>query len=126
MKYHKRQSKPFYDLVERHRDVMPEIWYDDLHNYIILGFEPGRFHGCLYANDLNGAAISSDSFNEWPWIRTFMGFLARHAPPECWGNRDKMNKWLKLNNTVRYKICHQHGLILTPQEATWSILENSE
>jgi len=105
---------------------IPENWHDELINYIVHGFEPGSFHRNLYTNNLAGATTTSDSFNEWNWIQLFMDFLLTHAPSECWGNNEKVANWLKLDKTVRYKICHTHGLILTPAEATWDILETSE
>jgi hypothetical protein len=126
MEYNEYQSKPIREELQYYAHQMPANWLDELHNYIVFGFEPGRFHKCLYANDLVNAASASDSFNKWEWIQAFMMFLQLHAPAQCWGTYDRVNTWVAMNRTVRFKICRTHNLILTPQEATWDVLKNSQ
>ena len=120
-----RQLKPFEKKQANYIQHMPANWLDELKNYIIYGLDPGSFHKNLYCDNLAGAAQTSDSFNEWNWIQLFMDFLLTHAPRECWGNNEKVANWMKLDQAVRFKICHKYGLILSPEEATWDILESS-
>ena len=126
MEFNTHQSKPIREKLVSYHQSFPMNWCDELENYIVHGFEPGSFHRNLYANNLAGATQTSDSLNEWGWITYFIEFLCQTAPAECWGNNEKVERWLKLSKTTRYKICHENGLLLTPQEATWDILENSE
>ena len=126
MNYNIKQSKPFEQRMNRYRMDMPAAWIEELHNYVVHGFVPGSFHRYLYNNNLYGATRASDSFNKWNWIVTFMEALAEVAPQDCWGSEEKVARWLALSTTVRHKYCHKHKLILTPQELTWDIIENSE
>ena len=121
-----RQTAPFDKILEKYSGSVPENWKDELKNYIIHGFEPGSFHRNLYSNNLAGATTTSDSFNEWNWIQLFMDFLLQHAPVTCWGSKEKVERWLKMDKGVRYMVCQQYDLLLTPAEATWNILETSE
>ena len=122
---HKRQFTPFdekFNKVAIHH--VPAGWGEDMKLYLAYGIEPGRFHRCLYENDLYGATISSDSFNQWDWIVAFMQFIVGHFPPEAYGSKDRVAAWIALDDEKRFEICHKHNLLWTEQQVTIDILQN--
>lgn len=121
---HGRQLKPIQDKLIVLAHDLPDNYILDFQNYIIYGLDPGSFFKSLYANDLLSATVHSDAFNKWDQIRVFMHLLLNTAPAEAWGNRKRVDYWLKLSNEERFEINHRCGLVLTEKEATMDILKD--
>ena len=62
--------------------------------YINERINPGHFLTAVICNDLNGAFTRADSecMANMPAI---VAYLYNEAPGTCWGSPEKMEKWLK-------------------------------
>lgn len=118
-----RQLKPLQDRLVLQAKGMPDTYISDLQNYLIYGLEPGSFLKSLYRNDMRSAVRTTDSFNQWDWIRAFIEFLEHNAPAEAWGTDKRVEKWLRLSNEERFEINYRCGLVLTEEETTMDILK---
>lgn len=100
-------------------------WQEELYNYFIKGWPPGSFHTALFANDLVQAAFRSHVANKWGAIREFMKWVYANAPEGSWNSFENVEDWLKLSDAQRRKICENKGWMLTDEELTWKLLEET-
>tara|TARA_R110000737_G_scaffold246736_1_gene257023 strand:+ start:197 stop:442 length:246 start_codon:yes stop_codon:yes gene_type:complete len=66
--------------------------------YIENGIPPGSFMTAVICNDLFGALGKADELNRamiWQWCN----FFYNEAPAKCWGNREKMDAWVRGHGT---------------------------
>lgn len=121
------EHTPFWKIFvkDRHCAEMPVEWQHELNNYLLHGFEPGSFHMAVFSNNLFSATSLSHSSNQWIWIQAFMYFLYHYAPPQSWGSREVVCKWIQLTPAKRFEICHNHGLTMTDEEVSWHVLQTS-
>lgn len=124
---HKRQLGPLQKKINQYIHVFPDTYMMELRNYIGFGLGPGSFHTALYSNNLraavrHAAVRHSDLHNTWEWIMHFIEFLEQEAPAECWGSRDRVDKWIRMSFEERFEILRRRKLVLTEEEVTWDIL----
>ena len=86
----------FRKLEEAGKPVPPHN-HQGLINYIVDHIAPGSFLTNVLCNDLKAACVSADwpnAYNMW----NVVNFLYNHAPIQCWGDREKFNKWIADGN----------------------------
>ena len=66
-----------------------------LASYILAHKSPGGFLLALLENDLKAAVTLADDLNLQS-LHAYVKFLIKHAPPECWGSRNTVSKWVAL------------------------------
>lgn len=61
--------------------------------YVMDGHIPCRFVSAVLSNDLKEACITADEDNRYR-IYDYVFFLYNYAPSDCFGSKDKFEKWL--------------------------------
>lgn len=65
-----------------------------LKRYVFKGISPGHFLTAVIENDLREAVGRADDDNIHV-IPAFIFILYNFCPADCWGSREKMNKWVQ-------------------------------
>lgn len=73
--------------------LVPEHMREGVQLYIEDGIEPGRGLWAVLSNDLTQAVASLDD-KAIAGISGLVQFLYSYAPPDCWGERRKVQAWL--------------------------------
>lgn len=73
-------------------NLLPEHMRDGMREYIEQGIAPGGFLGTVLVGDLFGAMRRADDFNLY-FLQAYVRFLDNHAPPACYGSREKVRAW---------------------------------
>lgn len=70
--------------------------------YVESGIEPGSFLRAVLENDLMNAVARADMFNvrKLDKICEYMKF---YMPYDCWGNKEKVERWLAEKKIERIK-----------------------
>lgn len=72
---------------------IPENLRDGLRRYMMEFIEPGRFLRSILENDLSETARRADSAVSFLAARDVLTYLFMCAPPECYGDRDAVDRW---------------------------------
>jgi len=73
--------------------LIPEHMRSVMKRYIEERIPPGDFLEAVLANDLFGAVRRADEINRAA-LHRYPLWLYNHAPPLCYGTREKVQKWL--------------------------------
>lgn len=88
---------------------IPEHMVEGLDLYINHGIEPGSFLMAVLCNDLMESCARADHVNIHA-LPAFCGYLYNHAPPQCYGSRQKVQAWITTKHVSGLK-----GSLLNPQ-----------
>lgn len=77
-----------------HQYHIPFHMAEGLQTYINHRIKQGSFLHAVLCNDLMGACGRADDQN-LANLPAYAAFLWRYAPPECFGSKEKVEKWLK-------------------------------
>jgi hypothetical protein len=95
-----------------------------IYNYLVHGLHPGSFYHAVFVNNFLNAVSHSHPLTVQKY-KNIAGWIVSYMPPAAFGNYEKVEKWLKLDDVERREILEDHGLIYTPQQETWLILKDS-
>jgi len=72
---------------------IPSYMHTGIVEYIIAGTKPGGFLTAVLENNLKQSVNRGDGANV-KLLATYVSFLYNHAPMDCWGNPEKVKKWI--------------------------------
>lgn len=96
---------------------------DPIYNYLVYGYEPGGFFTAVLANDWMGAIQRSHPSNTIEALKSISGWINECMPKQCWGNYDKVGKWVHATEEYRRTILEKSGLIFNSKDETWMALQ---
>ena len=73
--------------------TLPDHMIHILFRYCEEYSNPGTFLRCVLENNLLGACNSADNTNI-RYLPAYVSWLYAHAPFECWGSVEAVEKWL--------------------------------
>jgi hypothetical protein len=94
----RRYSKDQWPEAIREKALMmwiPEHMIEGLTNWILHGRTPGYFLQAILMNDLKEACLRADDYNRTR-IWNYVNFLLNESPMNCWGSKEKMERWHEL------------------------------
>jgi hypothetical protein len=85
-------------------------------NYLVYGYEPGRFFTSVLANDFFVAISHSHPANTMEALKSLVGWIGDCMPPEAYSNYNRVSEWCRLPEGHRRAILEKYKLIYTEQE----------
>ena len=73
--------------------TIPNYMMAGIRRYIKKGIPPGDFLRAVICNDLTDAVSRADDVNLYN-LPAYAGYFYNEAPGNCWGSREKMEKWI--------------------------------
>ncbi len=77
-------------------NMLPIHCQQSMRDYIEHRHPVGGFLYAVLSNDLYRTFLKADELNA-PKIKDYLLFLDRHAPPECYGSKENIDRWLNPN-----------------------------
>ncbi len=74
--------------------TIPPYMIDGITNYIHHRIPPGGFLTAILCNDLKNTVFQADITNMRN-IPAYIYYLYNYAPHDCWGSKEKFNKWIE-------------------------------
>jgi hypothetical protein len=78
---------------KHNNETIPEYMHGGIVRYIENKLQPGDFLTGILTNDLYKAVAHADDTNKY-LLFVYVVFFYNYAPSECWGNIEKVKKWL--------------------------------
>ena len=72
---------------------LPIHCQEGMRDYIEHQCPTGGFLYAVLSNDLRMAFLKADDVNALR-IKDYLVFLERHAPPQCYGSKENVERWL--------------------------------
>jgi hypothetical protein len=79
---------------------LPESLRDGAKNWIEHGIEPGHFLSAVIQNNLVESFKRADNENVNRMLEIVYWWY-NEAPSNCWGSKEKFDKWIELHRIVR-------------------------
>jgi hypothetical protein len=98
---------------------------EPMYNYLIYGIKPGSFFTAVLANDFCEAIQKSHNSNTISALKGLTRWITHCAPLRCYGSYSQVEEWCMLSGVQRRPHLESAGLIYTPQEETWQVLQNA-
>jgi len=83
-------------------DCIPEHCRDSVRAYVEIGQPVGEFLQAVIANELSESVCRADDINIQR-LADYVKFFWGDAPSDCWGSRDKYQKWIEIHRKEREK-----------------------
>lgn len=115
-------ERKFYAIF-RYWDVADD-YADPMFNYLVYGFSPGSFFTHVLCNDWIGAILSSHPANQIVPLKSLTRWMVNCMPREAFGDAGRVQKWLEMSGEERRRILEECDLILTPEQETWTALND--
>lgn len=77
-------------------DKIPENYREEMQRYVEQGLETGRFLYSILTNNFHDAVVRADK-NNLIHLIDFAHFIYNELPTECWGNKEKVDKWIEVH-----------------------------
>jgi hypothetical protein len=74
---------------------IPMSMHGGIMRYLEKHIPPGDFLSAIISNDLKRACQAADDTNLW-LIPVYTAFFYNYAPSDCWGSKEKLDRWLSL------------------------------
>ena len=95
-------------------------------SYLVYGFDPGSFYTALFANDAFAAMQHSHPANRIANLKMVTNFVQNYFPKgTAWGSYEAVSKWVKLSDSDRRTCLAECGLVLTPEQEVWAVLQGA-
>jgi hypothetical protein len=89
-----------------------------IYRYLFHGLEPGGFLTSMLANDCMTALARSHPSNSLLELKDVSNWIVNFAPPESWGNYERVAAWCRLTDEQRRARLERYQLATT----MWDIL----
>jgi hypothetical protein len=96
---------------------------DPMYNYLIYGFDPGRFFTAVLANDFMAAISHSHPANTIPALKRLVGWMNDCMPSDAYGSYTAILEWYKMDEEDRRYCLERHHLLYTTKEEVWKTLK---
>lgn len=73
---------------------IPERMMEGIRDYIERKAEPGEFLAAIIRNDGLREVVGRADDENMRNLPAFVEYFYNHAPWDCWGSREKMEKWI--------------------------------
>jgi hypothetical protein len=97
---------------------------DPMYNYLVFGFNPGSCFTSVLANDFLGAVARSHPANTISAFKALGGWMRDTLPPGAYGSYEAVESWCQKSDEERRHVLEYRGLVLTPEQETWAVLNN--
>jgi hypothetical protein len=105
---------------------IPELYVNEMYNYLVLGFKPGSFFKGLLCNDAFDMISHSHISNRIETLKPLVNFLmSAGLEGVAFGSKEAYNSWLTMSSGDRKKHLEQVGLFLSEKNQTVFILRGS-
>src|SRR5262245_12000972 len=81
--------------------MIPEKMHHEIHRYIQHGVQPGDFVFAFVSNNLKETFRTADDENKRR-IEDYIKFFYNYAPSECWGEKERVDEWLREGGLLGY------------------------
>ena len=81
-------------LWEKHIRMIPAHMREGMLAWIENGILPGQFLQAVLKNNLLMAFLNADCINKRK-METYLEYLWKYAPEDCWGSKENVRKWHK-------------------------------
>ena len=103
---HPQFTRTFY-LFER----LHELTQETLWNYIGYGLPPGAFMTAVMKNNFIESVCNADHSWDNESFKQLAIWLSYYAPAECYGDEEKIKKWIKKTDQERMEIMIESGFM---------------
>lgn len=80
---------------------IPEHMHRGIIDYVEKGYRPGSFFYAVLCNNLVEAAMQADDVNKH-YLFQYASFMYNELPHNCWGSREKVQKWCAHEGMKQY------------------------